>query len=181
MKNPLLIAFMSLILFTGCTGPSNSEIATTGLVMAPSVVFLAFILIPPLSEISKNKKIIVNRHYLYQNLFLFILGVLLSVFFMYMYVGRGSAIGANYGSTQLFSIFIIPYIIFLTIAFLVSLPKSQIRYIPLYVILPYFLMFAGSLITNEEMLTYPIMAPGAWFISLPLAIIMIIYLRVKKT
>lgn len=180
-KNFLLLLPLFLIFLSGCSGPSASEIGYIGLFISPAFVLFSLLIIP-LSKISKNKRLFWKNVGL-QYIILFIASIFLAIVSFSSMVSQGfiSSNILHLFLIQIWSILAIPYIILFTLIFLVLLPKEYANYLPSLIVGLYCLSVLAMIITNSTFTAGLIFLPIAgWFISIPLATILIILIRIKK-
>jgi len=180
MKNKkiLFVLIFVMLILNGCQ--SVKTIGRDLLAHNLGIVLASLLIIPLLSKISKKKRILLTKKVVYiQYIILFIISFLVSsIFYRNPYPQYNFTL--DYLMEHLISIILFaPYVLLLTLVFIIIIPKKYVDFIPTYIIVMYFISTTLMVITNSgyAALLSPLL--HWWYIS-PLSILLIIYIRKRN-
>lgn len=190
-KKFLILATLPLLLLlSGCTGPSIREVGQIGFVASLGVMLVMTVLTLLLSRITKTKKLY-WQDIKTQFVVLIVISVWLSVVFALSSEGSAELgeVGVALSIGQVIvGMLAMPYLLLFITAFLAFLPKERSKYIPSIIMGIYWLdmlvkVTLGGNYQRANILgiTSPVLLPiSLFFIAIPLFIILILYIIIKK-
>jgi hypothetical protein len=142
-KTFILFFFLYLLFISGCSGPSPREMALMQLEAALGMVIDSWFLIVLLTLMTKKLNLSKNLLFLMQFAFFIILYFIIynQTYFQFNEAIRLTTIGA---------VVSIPYLLVLTTGFLTILPRSLLKYLPSFVLTPFFAMCGLLFFTESE-------------------------------
>lgn len=186
----IVLACLGLLLITGCTGPSPSEIGQIGLCSSIGIVILSWPIIVFLTWLTRRKNLATDRKAWIQYLIFFVVS---GIMFWFWY-GRFTELTfvsiladpyrclEDFSELFFVSILAVPYLLFFTLIFLFLSPRL-LSYLPSFVLTPHFVISALLYATNLDGLEYllPILFVIAfWFFTIPVGVVLFIGLLLRR-
>jgi hypothetical protein len=167
---------LSILLLGGCTGPSGKEISGIGVAVAPSMILITILVIPLISKITRFKRIKLRESFFGVNLIL----LASSFFIVFAFILEDKEIAKHLVVSMPAAFLLIPYIVLMALALFAFIEDKYKNLFSVFIISLYYLLVFGSLVFDNELALLLLTPILGFFVSIPLVIGLIVYIRKKE-